>query len=335
MYPNPYACYVAKASEVNGLVSSNLGYGATASNPRSNSEYYTRELKKGEKRKRSGLVFILFCITALITVIVFVADRQPEHIGNKPISVEVTSTRLLEQSTEPPPHDSESSTKSEAHEIDVQTEEFKKDQAEQKYIDDAMTAESKSAAILKRVSDDANSVVKSAEQMAVEWTEYEELQNKANESLSKFKELAASIVSSGAKYRVPSLSTLQKAIQPTVSWGTNWTNFLPAGVKNTNISSESKINCGSPGDRSIWCCMEVLCGAFLAKGILSEVTESNITAGLKCMKYGNGNFTNCFNDIPATNRLMTCMACNSCITKPVDLNCSKSDSIDFSKFFLE
>lgn len=333
MYPNPYACYVAKASEVNGLVSSNLGYGATASNPRSNSGYYIRELKKGERRKRSGLLFILFCITALITVIVFVAGSQPKQIGSKPTLLEVTSP--IEQSAEPTSHDAESSTKTEVDETDALTQEFKKDTAEQKYIDNAMAAENKSTRILKGVSDDAESVVKSAEQMAVEKTEYEELQNKANESLSKFKELAESIVSTGEKNRVASLSTLQKAIQPTVSWGTNWTHFLPPEVPNPNIGLESKINCGSPGDRSIWCCMEVLCGAFLAKSIGSEVTESNMIVGLKCMKYGNGNFTNCFKDIPAATPLMTCMACNSCIKKSVDLNCSKSDSIDFSKFLLQ
>jgi len=290
MYPNPYACYAAKASEVNGLVSSKSKYGATTSHSRSDSAYSTREMQKGKERKRSGVLFILFCLTALITIIVFVVDSQPKHVDIKATSLDSTSTIPLEQSTELLSTDSESSTKSADDESDARTEEYRRDAAEQ-----------------------------------------------ANKSLSKFKDLAGNIMTLSSEdiSNTPSLSTLQMAIQPTVSWGTNWTQFLPPGVLNPNIGPKSKITCGSPGDRSIDCCMDVLCGAFLAKSICNKVTESNMTLALKCMKYGNGSFTNCFKNIPAAMPLMNCMACNSCIEKPADLNCSESDSIDFSKFVLQ
>lgn len=121
MYPNPYACYTAKQSEVNGLVSTSSKYGATENFSQSNCSYYQQKQQKGEKRKRCGALFILLSLVVLISIFVFVAAHHPKHLDIKTTSLNSAGDEALEQNTE------ESLTESVGEETNAQTEELKRD----------------------------------------------------------------------------------------------------------------------------------------------------------------------------------------------------------------
>jgi len=193
-----------------------------------------------------------------------------------------------------------------------------------------MSAGDKLADILGMISNSADSVVKSAEEMTTDWKQYEKIWKKAKRSLSKFKDLANTMKSSQEKYNSKSLHS---AIQPAVPVGNNQTNLLrSSAIPNLTIFPRSKLNCGPPDHRNMDCCLDVLCGGVLAESMLNNLTRDKITTGLKCL--GHGNFTSCFRDIPAAGPMMTCMACSYCIEAPANLNCSESEITDFSQFLL-
>merc|ERR1719320_642452 len=119
------------------------------------------------------------------------------------------------------------------------------------------------------------------------------------------------------------------------SWGSiDWSNPDNWGGSGTGTNYEDMyggvnrqwIHCG--GDMG--CCMQLLCGSYVSDIMSNATLAVNMTDGFTCMN--SGNITSCFENIPVATPFLNCLACNDCITRPVNLSCNISDTVDVMHF---
>jgi len=174
-----------------------------------------------------------------------------------------------------------------------------------KFHDEAKAAGARLTIVLDVIMN--NKTAYTSAQIDAAWTEYEELNYKAMQSLNALTVMARIEVTSHLAPTQPQLVVTvagrERGIAMAAS-GKEWLNDWYAKHSSRRLALEGK-------DFS---CMQMFCGSGIAESFLGNKDRNEIVAGLRCMK--TNDFASCFDNVTTADPLKNCMVCNKCTVMP-------------------
>lgn len=182
------------------------------------------------------------------------------------------------------------------------------------FHDDAKAAGAKLVIVLDVIMN--NKTAYTSAQIDAAWTEYEELDYKAKQSLNALTKMAKiEITGHLAPTQPPQLVVTVAGRDlgiPMAASGKKWLKDWYGKYSTRRLTLEGNMDFG---------CMIMFCGSGIAESIVGNKDANEIVAGLRCMK--TKDFASCFYNVTTADPLKNCMACNKCTVMP-HLSCPSS-----------